>query len=65
MSILSNASNLDHYYAILVMQFQDLCHLPWEVTLSYSYRETNCVGEYVANLSHSLSFGMYFFDVPD
>ncbi|CAN0911642.1 hypothetical protein LINGRAHAP2_LOCUS26977 [Linum grandiflorum] len=65
MSILSNAYNLDHQYAILVVQFHDLCRLPWEVTLSYSYRETNCLADYVANLSRSLSFGIYCFDVPD
>ncbi|CAN0912020.1 hypothetical protein LINGRAPRIM_LOCUS896, partial [Linum grandiflorum] len=41
-AILSQGSSLDHQYAILVMQYQELCKRYWEVTLNHIYREANC-----------------------
>ncbi|CAN0884735.1 Putative ribonuclease H protein At1g65750 [Linum grandiflorum] len=64
-AILSNGSSLDHQHAILVMQFQELCKLQWEVTLNHIYREANCAADYLANIGHSFLFGLYIVSVPD
>ncbi|CAN0857784.1 Putative ribonuclease H protein At1g65750 [Linum grandiflorum] len=64
-AILSNVSSLDHQHAILVMQFQELCNLPWAVTLSHIYREANCAADYLANLGHSFMFGLHLVNLPD
>ncbi|CAN0898341.1 Putative ribonuclease H protein At1g65750, partial [Linum grandiflorum] len=64
-AILSNGSSLDHQHAILVMQFQELCNRPWEVTLNHIYREANCAADYLANLGHSFMFGLHFVNLSD
>ncbi|CAN0906439.1 Putative ribonuclease H protein At1g65750 [Linum grandiflorum] len=62
-AILSNGSSLDHQYAILVMQYQELCQ--WEVTLHHIYREANCAADYLANLGHSFMFGFHIVNLPN
>ncbi|CAN0876382.1 Putative ribonuclease H protein At1g65750, partial [Linum grandiflorum] len=47
------------------IQFKELCSRQWEVHLSHIYREANIAADYLANLGHSLSFGMHIFDFPD
>ncbi|CAN0920408.1 Putative ribonuclease H protein At1g65750 [Linum grandiflorum] len=64
-AILSNGSSLEHQHAILVMQFQELYNLPWEVTLNHIYREANCAVNYLANLGHSYMFGLHIVNLPD
>ncbi|CAN0911523.1 Putative ribonuclease H protein At1g65750, partial [Linum grandiflorum] len=49
----------------LVLQFEDLCSCQWEVHLSHVYREANNAADYLANLGHSLSYGLHRFDTPD
>ncbi|CAN0916926.1 Putative ribonuclease H protein At1g65750 [Linum grandiflorum] len=64
-AILSNGSSLDHQHALLVMQFQELCNQPKDVTLTHIYREANCVANYLANPGHSFTFGLHFINLPD
>ncbi|CAN0899356.1 hypothetical protein LINGRAHAP2_LOCUS20224 [Linum grandiflorum] len=47
------------------MQFQELCNLPWAVTLTHIYREANCAADYLANLDHSFMFGLHLVNLPD
>ncbi|CAN0881643.1 Putative ribonuclease H protein At1g65750, partial [Linum grandiflorum] len=64
-TILAKDSELDHQHAVLVLQFKELCNRQWEVNLSHIYREANNAADYLANLSHSLTYGMHIFDSPD
>ncbi|CAN0861950.1 Putative ribonuclease H protein At1g65750 [Linum grandiflorum] len=64
-TILSKVSELEHQHATLVLQFKELCSRQWEVNLSHIYREANYVADYLANLGHSLTYGIHFFDFPD
>ncbi|CAN0926336.1 Putative ribonuclease H protein At1g65750 [Linum grandiflorum] len=64
-SILSKGSQLDHQHAALVLQFTELCNRQWEVNLSHIYREANYAADYLANLGHSLTYGLHLFDSPD
>ncbi|CAN0838590.1 Putative ribonuclease H protein At1g65750 [Linum grandiflorum] len=63
--ILAKDSELDHQHAALVLQFKELCSRHWEVHLSNIYREANNVADYLANLGHSLSYGLHIFYSPD
>ncbi|CAN0864388.1 hypothetical protein LINGRAHAP2_LOCUS8941 [Linum grandiflorum] len=42
-----------------------LCSRHWEVHLFHSYREANNVVDYLANLGHSLLYGIHIFDSPN
>ncbi|CAN0903367.1 Putative ribonuclease H protein At1g65750, partial [Linum grandiflorum] len=64
-SILAKDSELGHQHAALVLQFKELCSRQWEVRLSHTHREANNAADYLANLGHSLSYGLHFFDSPD
>ncbi|CAN0847508.1 Putative ribonuclease H protein At1g65750 [Linum grandiflorum] len=64
-AILTKVSELDHQHAALVLQFKELCSRQWEVHLSHIYREANNAADYLANLGHSLSYGLHLFDSPD
>ncbi|CAN0839785.1 Putative ribonuclease H protein At1g65750 [Linum grandiflorum] len=64
-SILAKDSELRHQHATLVIQFKELCSRQWEVTISHIYREANFAADYLANLGHSLPYGMHLFDSPD
>ncbi|CAN0876743.1 Putative ribonuclease H protein At1g65750 [Linum grandiflorum] len=64
-SILVKDSELRHQHAALVLQFQELCSRHWEVNISHIYREANFAADYLANLGHSLPYGMHLFDSPD
>ncbi|CAN0898133.1 Putative ribonuclease H protein At1g65750 [Linum grandiflorum] len=47
------------------IRHRELCSRQWEVRLSHIYREANNAADYLANLGHSLSYGLHFFDSPD
>ncbi|CAN0880709.1 Putative ribonuclease H protein At1g65750, partial [Linum grandiflorum] len=64
-TILAKDSELNHQHAALVLQFKELCSCQWEVNLSHTYREANHAADYLANLGHSISYGMYILDSPD
>ncbi|CAN0863350.1 Putative ribonuclease H protein At1g65750 [Linum grandiflorum] len=64
-SILAKDSELRHQHATLVIQFKELCSRQWEVTISHIYREANFAADYLANLGHSLPYGMHLFDSSD
>ncbi|CAN0898190.1 Putative ribonuclease H protein At1g65750 [Linum grandiflorum] len=64
-TILAKDSGLDHQHAALVLQFKEICSRQWEVNLSHIYREVNNAADYLANLGHSLTYGMHLFDSPD
>ncbi|CAN0876636.1 Putative ribonuclease H protein At1g65750, partial [Linum grandiflorum] len=64
-AILTKVSELDHQHTALVLRFKELCNRQWEVHLSHIYREANNAADYLANLDHSLSYGLHFFDSPD
>ncbi|CAN0918306.1 hypothetical protein LINGRAHAP2_LOCUS30795 [Linum grandiflorum] len=57
--------SLYHQHAILLLQYQEPCCRQWEVTLSHSYYEANCVVDYLANWGHYLCFGIHDFVSPD
>ncbi|CAN1240203.1 Putative ribonuclease H protein At1g65750 [Linum grandiflorum] len=63
-AILTKVSELDQQHAALVLQFKELCSPQWEVHLSHIHREANNVADYLANLGHSLSYGLHLFDSP-
>ncbi|CAN0863352.1 Putative ribonuclease H protein At1g65750 [Linum grandiflorum] len=44
---------------------RELCSRQWEVTISHIYREANFAADYLANLGHSLPYGMHLFDSSD
>ncbi|CAN0826536.1 hypothetical protein LINGRAPRIM_LOCUS2284 [Linum grandiflorum] len=46
------------------MQFKELYYRQWEVNLSRIYRETNNIADYLANLGHSLYYGLHIFYAP-
>ncbi|CAN0919581.1 Putative ribonuclease H protein At1g65750 [Linum grandiflorum] len=64
-TILAKDSELDHQHAVLVLQFNEICSRQWEINLSHIYREENNAADYLANLRHSLTYGMHLFDFPD
>ncbi|CAN0908256.1 Putative ribonuclease H protein At1g65750 [Linum grandiflorum] len=64
-AIFTKDSELDHQHAALVLQFKEFCSYQWEVHIFHIYRETNNAADYLANLGHSLSYGMHLFDSPD
>ncbi|CAN0904913.1 Putative ribonuclease H protein At1g65750, partial [Linum grandiflorum] len=64
-AILAKDSELDHQHAALVLRFKELCNRQWEVQISHIYREANYAADYLANLGHSLSYGMHLFDSLD
>ncbi|CAN0905125.1 Putative ribonuclease H protein At1g65750, partial [Linum grandiflorum] len=64
-AILAKDFELDHQHAALVLQFKELCSRQWEVHLLHSYHEANNAADYLANLGHSLPYGIHIFDFPD
>ncbi|CAN1131008.1 Putative ribonuclease H protein At1g65750 [Linum perenne] len=53
-----------HRHAALVADFQDIRDRQWEVSITHIFREANCCADYLANLGHSLWFGLHVFDYP-
>ncbi|CAN1754111.1 Putative ribonuclease H protein At1g65750 [Linum perenne] len=53
-----------HRHAALVAEFQDIRDRQWEVSITHIFREANCCADYLANLGHSLWFGLHVFDYP-
>ncbi|CAN0918178.1 Putative ribonuclease H protein At1g65750, partial [Linum grandiflorum] len=63
-AIFAKDSDLGHQHAALALQFKELCSRHWEVHLSHIYREANNAADYLANLGHSLLYGLHIFDSP-
>ncbi|CAN1828606.1 Putative ribonuclease H protein At1g65750, partial [Linum perenne] len=53
-----------HRHAALVAEFQAIRARQWEVYIAHIFREANCSADYLANLGHSLWFGVHVFYYP-
>ncbi|CAN1134643.1 Putative ribonuclease H protein At1g65750 [Linum perenne] len=63
-AMLQAGGNPTHRHAALVAEFQALRARQWEVSIAHIFREANCCADYLANLGHSLWFGLHVFDYP-
>ncbi|CAN1822878.1 Putative ribonuclease H protein At1g65750 [Linum perenne] len=60
-SILQKEEGPSSQHAALIVEFHELISRDWELSLSHVYREANCAADYLANIGHSYSVGMYLF----
>ncbi|CAN1187401.1 Putative ribonuclease H protein At1g65750 [Linum perenne] len=65
LSLLLNGAQMTHQHMALVAEFQELRSRAWSLSFSHVYRAANCGADYLANLGHSLSFGLHVFSQPD
>ncbi|CAN1176707.1 hypothetical protein LINPERHAP2_LOCUS32684, partial [Linum perenne] len=54
-----------HQHTSLAFEFQELCLRQWNIKFTHVYREANFAMDYLANLGHSLNFGLHLFFVSD
>ncbi|CAN1132505.1 Putative ribonuclease H protein At1g65750 [Linum perenne] len=59
-SILQKEEGPSSQHVALIVEFHELISRDWELSLSHVYREANCAADYLANIGHSYSVGMYF-----
>ncbi|CAN1314140.1 Putative ribonuclease H protein At1g65750 [Linum perenne] len=64
-SLLSTDEDVNHNHASLVFEFKELRSRQWDITFTHVFREANYAADYLANLGHSLSFGIHVFSVAD
>ncbi|CAN0890919.1 Putative ribonuclease H protein At1g65750, partial [Linum grandiflorum] len=64
-AILTKDSELDYQHVTLVFEFKELCSRQWEVHISHIYRDANNVADYLDNLGHALTYGMYISNSPN
>ncbi|CAN1178069.1 hypothetical protein LINPERHAP2_LOCUS33470 [Linum perenne] len=54
-----------HQHSGEIITLRRLLQRKWEVTLSHTYREGNCVSDYLASLGHNLLLGTHVVLISD
>ncbi|CAN1293173.1 Putative ribonuclease H protein At1g65750 [Linum perenne] len=62
--MLSKFNTQNNQHASLIEQFRILSSYDWQLSIHHIYREANFAADYLANLGHSLSYGIHVMAVP-
>ena len=60
-SLISVGSENKHPYAMVITRVHDLLCRDWQVRILHVYREANRVADCLANLGHTMNFGICYF----
>ncbi|KAL9422188.1 hypothetical protein AB3S75_034454 [Citrus x aurantiifolia] len=62
--ILATDTNYPNANSSLIQGIKRFLNMEWQVSLSYSYRETNFAADYLANQARLLPLGIHVFPTP-